>query len=229
MDENNQPNEGALDEEEFRQAEAALRELETERKIQEAELKRLVKRAQAKEKWLRFRNLASVIMVVIGTLGVILITSTLFPQRLDSTFKTEDQQATIDEIAKQLERKLETQIQEIEEGVQDLSIVPQNTAVGANLRRLDFRLARVDGRLNKLEGVILEDPSESLEIVLLRRDIGDITKDVSALQEDIEKGFDRIYNLGTWLIGLLLPLFVTLIASAVNNLRRQGKDSQQEP
>lgn len=107
-----------------------------------------------------------------------------------------------------------------------------DTATATGLRDISqysLRVSTLDTRLSKIEGVILADPTKSLDLVLIRRDIdelrGNNSDNITAVRRDV----DRIYDLSKWIIGLMFTMSIGVLSLAAATIFKDRKTGETKP
>ena len=119
------------------------------------------------------------------------------------------------------ERRLDT----VEKQVKALQTVPDGTKAHAEVAALKDVTEDIDGRLSHLEAALGQDPASALSIPLLKRDVQGLRDASDALEGEIDKQVDRIYDQNKWFIGLMLTFAIALIGLVVSNLLQLAKKS----
>jgi predicted nuclease with TOPRIM domain len=91
------------------------------------------------------------------------------------------------------------EIAEIKSQIGKLSEIPEESRVASRLVNLNQSISQLESRFSKIEKIIIKDPSESLEIPLIRNDIENIKEvnqsQIETMKQDIERAYTII--LGT--------------------------------
>lgn len=114
-------------------------------------------------------------------------------------------------------------LKELKRGSEELlAKVNEYTGSKSNLQLavVQDSVKNIDRRLTALEVALNTDPSKSLAVPLLRRDLDGLQdryrSDLSSLKDEVA----RIYTLTQWFIGLMFTIALGVFALALGNLRR---------
>ncbi len=100
----------------------------------------------------------------------------------------------------------------------------------SEVAQLRSDLDSMNSRILSMEEAILENPAKALELTLLKRDMEDLKKSYQDSLESTAIQIDRIYDFNKWLIGLMLPMAVGVVALVVNNfLPGSSEKSKEKP
>jgi hypothetical protein len=87
-----------------------------------------------------------------------------------------------------------------------------NTEDGrAAFAALELKIAGLEAKIDSLENALSLDPVRAVSVPILRRDLDSYKDQNQKDMQSIEKQVDRIYDQGKWLLGLIIPLGLTLL------------------
>lgn len=116
------------------------------------------------------------------------------------------------------------EVKDLESQLGQLSEIPEESRVASEIANLNKSLDQIETRFSKIENIIVQDPSESLEIPLLQNDIQNIKEfnqsQIDTMREDIERAY-------TIILGTLIVLALSVLAPALTNLFANFSDKEE--
>jgi hypothetical protein len=109
---------------------------------------------------------------------------------------------------------LRADLQKTQNDILDMTRLPADLKISAQLRQLSTLVSDLKSREEKLEQIIIANPSKALEIPLIQRDIQSIKSVQDASIAAAKEEIDRIYDMNkTILIGTGLSIISLAIAT----------------
>lgn len=110
---------------------------------------------------------------------------------------------------------IEGRINELGGKIEGLSRLSDESKTSAQLSSVQGSLDGLQERFTKIEGLLAQDPLKALEIPLLRKDLEFIEESTQLTISGLRQDLDRTYTL---LVGTMMALVITVLASAVSSL-----------
>ena len=113
-------------------------------------------------------------------------------------------------------------IDAINQRVDKLTSLPEDTKVAAQLEQLNTSIENIESRLHSLEKYLLESPDKALALPLLSKEIDSLKTNYKSERVDTDAEIARIYDQNKWFIGLMFTMAISVLGLAISNLF-QGK------
>jgi hypothetical protein len=102
--------------------------------------------------------------------------------------------------------------------VDDLSQRAHDVSLNSELALLRGSLDSLDNRLQRIEQTLFDDPTETLQLILLSEDVERLQEDYRVDLQLMRTDIYRLYNWYKWSIGLMVTTAVAVLALVARGL-----------
>lgn len=139
--------------------------------------------------------------------------------------KLAEQEARMLTVQQELE-SVNSRLGALETHIATLSEMPEQSAIALEVAHLSDDIRSLQTSVFGLEETILDDPLKAVAIPLLRNDLETLDarqeSDIRGMREEIA----RVYNLATWVIGLMFTLAVGIFVLALGTFFKRPVESE---
>jgi hypothetical protein len=122
--------------------------------------------------------------------------------------------------------KLRENVVGVEGQLKNISNVPEQSQVAAQLKGIDTAVKDLQARQSKLEEVIISNPAKAIEVPLIRKDLDNLKESQQQNLLAIKQGIDQVYDLNKWLLGAMAISIITLAVSNFLKGKEKGNPAQ---
>lgn len=121
---------------------------------------------------------------------------------------------------------IDGRVEALESLIATIPEVPEQSAIVLEMDHLSDDISSLHASMSNLEEIILDDPLKAVAVPLLRNDLDSLDARLEADILGMRQEVARVYNLATWVVGLMFTLAVGIFVLALTPFFKRKGESE---